>query len=105
MERRCSRLVIIISQAIDWREHDEDFDPICFVADGRHLLCRRHCYFVFRERLRMDFIEHLIAALDELLNSDRKRHITGGILLSAAALFSGLAITAMTIRKEETIDE
>lgn len=53
----------------------------------------------------MDFIEHLIAALDELLNSDRKRHITGGILLSAAALFSGLAITAMTIRKEETIDE
>jgi hypothetical protein len=30
----------------------------------------------------------------------RKRHITGGILLSVSMLFGGLAITVMTINKE-----
>ena len=36
-----------------------------------------------------------------MLDSRRKRHITGGILLSAALLFGGLAITVVTIQTDE----
>ena len=36
-----------------------------------------------------------------MLDSKRKRHITGGILLSASLLFGGLALTVMTINNEE----
>ena len=35
------------------------------------------------------------------LDTKRKRHITGGILLSVSFLFGGLAITVMTIKNEE----
>lgn len=39
--------------------------------------------------------------IDAMLDSRRKRHITGGILLSAALLFGGLAITVVTIQTDE----
>jgi hypothetical protein len=39
--------------------------------------------------------------LDFVLDSKRKRHITGGILLSASLLFGGLALTVMTINNNE----
>lgn len=45
--------------------------------------------------------EAIVQILDYTLNSRRKRHITGGILLSVSMLFSGLALTAMTLRPEE----
>jgi hypothetical protein len=53
----------------------------------------------------MDILENIISALDVILDSERKRHITGGILLSASALFSGLAITVMTLKNDETIED
>ncbi|MBQ8135447.1 MAG: histidine kinase [Clostridia bacterium] len=53
----------------------------------------------------MEVLENLIASLDYILNTNRKRHITGGILLSISTLFGGLAITVMTIRKGENEDE
>ena len=43
----------------------------------------------------------LVQILDYTLNSKRKRHITGGILLSVSLLFGGLALTAMTLRPED----
>ena len=49
----------------------------------------------------MDGIADLITALDYILDSRRKRHITGGILLSLSLLFGGLALTVMTIKSEE----
>lgn len=49
----------------------------------------------------MDGLEGLISMLDYVLDTKRKRHITGGILLSVSMLFGGLAITVMTIRNEE----
>ncbi len=49
----------------------------------------------------MSGIENLIGMLDYILDTERKRHITGGILLSVSALFGGLAITVMTIKNEE----
>lgn len=58
----------------------------------------------------MEGLENLISMLDYVLNTKRKRHITGGILLSISTLFGGLAITVMTIRnddiqREECCDE
>lgn len=47
----------------------------------------------------MDFLESFIYSIDMMLDTKRKRHIMGGILLSAAFLFGGLAVTAMTIRE------
>ena len=51
----------------------------------------------------MDGIEHLINSLDYMLNTKRKRHIVGGMLLSISALFSGMAFTVMTIRSPEEV--
>ena len=52
----------------------------------------------------MEGLESLISILDCVLDTKRKRHITGGILLSVSFLFGGLAITAMTIKNEEDED-
>lgn len=49
----------------------------------------------------MSRIENWIDMLDYVLDSKRRRHIAGGILLSASMLFSGLAITVMTLKPEE----
>lgn len=46
----------------------------------------------------IDF-ENFVSMIDSILDTKRKRHITGGILLSASLLFGGLALTAMTIRE------
>ena len=50
----------------------------------------------------MDRLEHLITTLTYLLDNKRKRHIVGGVMLSASLLFGGLALTVMTIKNEET---
>lgn len=45
--------------------------------------------------------------LDHAFNTKRKRHITGGVLLSMSLLFGGLAVTILTIKhdEEESNDE
>lgn len=48
----------------------------------------------------MGNIEYMIDLLDGALDTKRKRHITGGILLSVSLLFGGLAFTVMTIKNE-----
>lgn len=53
----------------------------------------------------MDGIGNFISMMDYILDTKRKRHITGGILLSASSLFGGLALTVMTIQNEEDEDE
>lgn len=53
----------------------------------------------------MDRLEGLISMLDYSLNTRRKRHIVGGVLMSISFLFGGLAITIMTIKSEETSNE
>jgi len=49
----------------------------------------------------LEGFESLIAVLDITLDSKRKRHLVGGILLSVGMLFGGLAITAMTVEPEK----
>lgn len=49
----------------------------------------------------MDGFENLISVLDYVPDTKRKRHITGGLLISVSLLFGGLALTVMTIKMEE----
>lgn len=49
----------------------------------------------------MDRIDMTVSVLDSILNSKRKRHIAGGILLSVSLLFGGLAFTALSIGTED----
>ena len=39
--------------------------------------------------------------LDQALDTRRKRHLAGGVLMSISLLFGGLAITIMTTKTEE----
>ena len=50
-------------------------------------------------------LEGLLATIDYSLNTRKKRHIAGGILMSISVLFGGLAITVMTLKMEEEKDE
>lgn len=45
--------------------------------------------------------EEIISMLDQALNTKRKRHMAGGILMSISLLFGGLAMTIMTNKSEE----
>ena len=49
----------------------------------------------------MHKLDAIISMLDHALDSKRKRHIVGGILMSASLLFGGLALTIMTLKTEE----
>ena len=53
----------------------------------------------------MDRLEGLISMLDYSLDTRRKRHLAGGILMSVSLLFGGLAITIMTVKMEENENE
>lgn len=46
-------------------------------------------------------LENIMASLDYLLSTKRKRHIIGGILMSTSLLFGGLAFTVITLKTEE----
>lgn len=48
----------------------------------------------------MESIDAFLFALDSLLDTPRKRHIVGGVLLSASAMFGGLAATVLTIKND-----
>lgn len=49
----------------------------------------------------MESFEAFVAMVDYSLNSKRKRHIVGGVLMSMSLFFGGLALTAMTLKLEE----
>ena len=49
----------------------------------------------------MENLEMIISILDDTLDTNRKRHIAGGILISVSLLFGGLAVTIMTLKSED----
>ena len=53
----------------------------------------------------MDHAKKFIATLEHLLSTKKKRHIVGGILLSASIFLGGLALTVMSTKIEENVDE
>ena len=50
----------------------------------------------------MNRLEAVITTLDYLLNTKRKKHIVGGVMLSTSLLFAGLAFTVIMLKEEET---
>jgi hypothetical protein len=48
----------------------------------------------------MERLETFLEWVDEALDTKKKRHIAGGILLSVSLFFGGLAVTIITIDKE-----
>jgi len=49
----------------------------------------------------MESIGNILSMLDYVLDTTRKRHIAGGVLMSISLLFGGLALTVMTIKEEQ----
>ena len=49
----------------------------------------------------MENFQETISILDYTLDTKRKRHLVGGILLSISLLFGGFAFTAMTLKSED----
>lgn len=53
----------------------------------------------------MDHVKRLISTLEHLVSTKKKRHIVGGILLSTSIFLGGLALTVMSTKVEENIDD
>lgn len=49
----------------------------------------------------MDRIEVILLMLDESLDTKRKQHLVGGILVSLSLLFGGLAFTVLSLKEDE----
>ena len=48
-------------------------------------------------------LEEVLSMIDYSLNTRRKRHIAGGILMSISLLFGGLAVTVISLKTEEVL--
>ena len=46
----------------------------------------------------MNRLENIVNSLENILNTSRKRHVVGGILMSTSFLFAGLAITIISLK-------
>ena len=53
----------------------------------------------------MEKFDNLLSMLDHTLNSKKKRHLAGGILVGVSLLFGGLAVTVLTLKSEEKGNE
>ena len=53
----------------------------------------------------MEHFDNFMYIIDSTLETSRKKHLIGGILMSVSLLFSGLAITVMTVKKEDILNE
>ena len=53
----------------------------------------------------MERMEELLSMIDYALDTKRKRHIAGGVLMSISLLFGGLAFTVMSLKTEERRNE
>ena len=53
----------------------------------------------------MDRLDATLSMLDHILNTTKKRHLAGGVLLSVSLLFGGLAVTVLSLKQEEEYNE
>lgn len=53
----------------------------------------------------MERFDTLLSMLDQILDTKKKRHIAGGVLMSVSMLFGGLAVTVLTLKSEEKGNE
>lgn len=53
----------------------------------------------------MSRLEEILSILDHSLETKKKKHIAGGILMSISLLFGGLAFTVVTLESEDINNE
>ena len=53
----------------------------------------------------MERFDNLLSMLDQILDTKKKRHLAGGVLMSVSLLFGGLAVTVLTLKSEEKGNE
>ena len=53
----------------------------------------------------MDRLNYIVVMLERTLGTRSKRHLMGGTLISVSLLFSGLAVTVMTMKTEDLGEE
>lgn len=53
----------------------------------------------------MERLDTFLDWIDGTLDTQKRRHIAGGILMSVSLFFGGLAVTVITINKEEDKSE
>lgn len=53
----------------------------------------------------MEHAKRLILTIEHLVSTKSKKHIVGGMLLSASIFLGGLAITVMSAKIEEDANE
>lgn len=53
----------------------------------------------------MDKIKRIMSTLEHILNTKRKRHIVGGILLSASIFLGAMAVTVMSMIEENDYEQ
>lgn len=51
----------------------------------------------------MNRFEEVLSLLDYALDTRRKRHIVGGILMSVSLFFGGLSFTVATLKEENRV--
>ena len=54
------------------------------------------------EDICMSSLENMFLFLDYLTDTQRKRHIVGGVLMSVSLFFGGLAFTMMTVKEGDS---
>lgn len=52
----------------------------------------------------MSSLESMFLFLDYLTDTQRKRHIVGGLLMSVSLFFGGLAFTMMTVKEGDSYE-
>ena len=52
----------------------------------------------------MDRLNYIVAMLEKTLGTKARRHIMGGTLISVSLMFSGLALTIMTLKTDDEED-
>lgn len=53
----------------------------------------------------MERLDGMLSMLDKILDTKKKRHLAGGVLMSVSLLFGGLAVTVLTLKAEENYNE
>ncbi len=51
-----------------------------------------------------NYISNILSTFDFAIATEKRRHIAGGLLMSVALLFGGMAITVMTTKFNEEED-
>ena len=53
----------------------------------------------------LEIFEDIVETIDTAIGTRRRRHIVGGVLWSVSLLFAGLAVTAVTLKPEDTYEK